>query len=86
MNLSINSNETIKKLSNESSQYEQLSYNEMLPSLYQQQRKSFSRLQIIEISFLCFILLENLIIFIITYQKRKLPRQTLFEHKYEIYF
>ncbi|CAF3856205.1 unnamed protein product, partial [Rotaria magnacalcarata] len=88
MNFTINTNDTAKKSLNQTSwlgiRQQKIVYAPVVPShsrisrsQYQQHRKTFSYIQIIEISFLCFILIENLIIFIITNRKRKLPKQTL---------
>ncbi|CAF0772825.1 unnamed protein product [Rotaria sordida] len=86
MNLTINNNDTTIKLLNGSLWFQQFQqkflYSQFGTSHQrilrpQQQRKRFSYLQMIEICLLYFILMENLIIFILTYQK-KLSKQPLF--------
>ncbi|CAF3364016.1 unnamed protein product [Rotaria sp. Silwood1] len=89
MNLTINNNDTTTKLLNGTLWFQQFQQkllyspfgtsNQRISRPQQrQQRKTFSYLQMIEICFLYFILIENLIIFILTYQK-KLSKQALFD-------
>lgn len=46
-----------------------------------QQRKLLSKLQIIEIVFLCFILIENIFIFVLAHRKKSPKKQSLFDTK-----
>ncbi|CAF2877237.1 unnamed protein product [Rotaria sp. Silwood2] len=90
MNFTTNNNDTTTKLLNGTLWFQQLQQkflssqfgtsNQRIlqPEQRPQQRKTFSYLQMVEICFLYFIVIENLIIFILTY-KKKSSKQTLFD-------